>query len=239
VLVSARHTSPALQRHHASPAEAHDASPPAASPPHEASSSAPPHRDHELSLFSDLLQRSDALADLAEMSAQGGGTLGKFSTVEALALHVKALDVMHTALSAAQQLESLSADAAAHAEALRARFVQLLKSAERVRGLLAADGMGSSLSAAASRETVCVEELLYRHALNTGREAAVDELLGKLDASYTLYRRAKFLLLQLAQEPLVGPADRAVLNKYAAGFAWRLVEISQKQRQSTQHQPEG
>ena len=53
-----------------------------------------------------------------------------------------------------------------------------------------------------------------------------------------LYQRAKLLLLQLAQEPLVGQADRAVLSKYAAGFAWRLHEISQEQKSDgEQRQP--
>lgn len=81
---------------------------------------------------------------------------------------------------------------------------------------------------------VCVEEMLYRHALGMGREAAVDELLGKLASSCVLYARAKLLLEQLALEPQVGDADRAVLCKYAAGFAWRLQEISQKQIQQPQ-----
>ncbi|KAL3914921.1 MAG: hypothetical protein SGPRY_007450 [Prymnesium sp.] len=123
---------------------------------------------------------------------------------------------MQTAFLAAQSLaeqptlasNALCADAAAHAEVLRARFGLLLKSAEGVRGSLAEDMSGSRLSSSPVRGTVCVEELLYRHALSAGREAA------------------------LAQEPLVGQADRAVLNKYAAGFAWRLFEISQKQRAS-------
>ena len=38
--------------------------------------------------------------------------------------------------------------------------------------------------------------------------------------------KAKLLLEQLAHEPRVGDADRAVLHKYAAGFAWRLHEIA-------------
>jgi len=74
--------------------------------------------------------------------------------------------------------------------------------------------------------TVCVEELLYGHALAMGREAAIDEMVGKLHTSRALYQRAKLLLEQLAEEPHVGQADRAVLSKYAAGFAWRLQEIA-------------
>jgi len=71
-----------------------------------------------------------------------------------------------------------------------------------------------------------VEELLYGHALAMGREAAIDEMVGKLHTSRALYQRAKLLLEQLAEEPHVGQADRAVLSKYAAGFAWRLQEIA-------------
>ena len=56
-----------------------------------------------------------------------------------------------------------------------------------------------------------------------GREAAVDELLGKLSSSCALYARARLLLLQLACEPEVGEADRAVLLKYIAGFEWRAL----------------
>ena len=56
----------------------------------------------------------------------------------------------------------------------------------------------------------------------------MDELLGNLQSSGALYRRAKALLEQLAQEPQVGLADRAVLGKYAAGFEWRLHEIANK-----------
>ena len=61
--------------------------------------------------------------------------------------------------------------------------------------------------------SVCVEELLYRQALSTGREAAVDELLGNMPSSAILYFRARLLLEQLALEPLVGDADRGVLKK--------------------------
>ena len=75
--------------------------------------------------------------------------------------------------------------------------------------------------------SVCVEEVLYRQALCMGREAAVDELLGHYESSATLYVRAKLTLEQLATEPMVGDADRAVLQKYGAGFAWRLAALRQ------------
>ena len=53
------------------------------------------------------------------------------------------------------------------------------------------------------------------------------QLLGKLSSSCALYARARLLLLQLACEPEVGEADRAVLLKYIAGFEWRINDILQ------------
>ena len=101
----------------------------------------------------------------------------------------------------------------------------VLKSAEAVRARLRTESRGAKRGAPSP--TVCVEELLYRHALSMGREAAVDELLGKLSSSCALYARARLLLLQLACEPEVGEADRAVLLKYIAGFEWRINDILQ------------
>ena len=46
--------------------------------------------------------------------------------------------------------------------------------------------------------------------------------------------QAQLLLLQLAQEPLVCQADRAVLRKYAGCFAWRLHAISEKRKGGTE-----
>ena len=76
--------------------------------------------------------------------------------------------------------------------------------------------------------SVCVEEVLYRQALCMGREAAVDELLGHYESSSALYVRAKLTLEQLALEPIVCEADRAVLAKYGAGFAWRVASLRSK-----------
>lgn len=79
---------------------------------------------------------------------------------------------MQSALAAAQQLterlpaasHELSMESAAQAEAVRIRFGRLLKSAERIRYSLAEEAMGASQSCSSSaKETVCVEELLYRH----------------------------------------------------------------------------
>ena len=88
---------------------------------------------------------------------------------------------------------------------------------------------GPTSQTAVDVRSVCVEEVLYRQALSMGREAAVDELLGQYEASATLYVRAKLTLEQLALEPSVGEEDRRVLQKYCAGFAWRLAALRNKQ----------
>ena len=58
-------------------------------------------------------------------------------------------------------------EAVAHEEALRTRFTWLLRSAERIRASIKAEGASAALGASgAAAQTVCVEELLYRHALS-------------------------------------------------------------------------
>lgn len=50
--------------------------------------------EHELARFYDVLERSAALADLAELSAANSGVgAERFPLKDALALHLKALDV--------------------------------------------------------------------------------------------------------------------------------------------------
>jgi len=180
-----------------------------------------------------LAGRAFAVAELAQQSAEGGlAPHGEsFSMVESLALHVKALDLTQQAMQLAQAdkqddpivVVGAINEANSHADVLRARFATLLESAEWIREQLRCEQI------LRNTPTVCVEELLYRHALAMGREAAVDEMVGKLNTSRALYQRAKLLLEQLAEEPQVGHADRAVLSKYAAGFAWRLQEIAMKE----------
>ena len=58
-------------------------------------------------------------------------------------------------------------------------------------------------------------------------ERAVDVPVGHEAAAGAGQREARLLLLQLACEPEVGEADRAVLLKYIAGFEWRINDILQ------------
>jgi len=223
-----------------------------------------------------LLARGGAIGELAALSVSGMAHGEALSPAEALALHVKALDLMSCGLALSgrlatsappPRLEAALGEALSQAEHLRGRFAPLLSSAEMCRAAAsqyyasqqqlmqqqphagsrqAAAGGGAAvrdpscagsahgLAAAPAamrleqQPSVCVEELLYRQALCMGREAAVDELLEQYEASEALYRRAKLTLEQLATEPVVGEADRAILLKYSAGFAWRLHEMRSK-----------
>ena len=227
--------------------------------------------------LANLLARGGAIADLAALSADGLAHGELLTPVEALALHVKALDLMSHSISLAEQvvaaaastpprLAPAAAEAISQAQALRARGGGLLRSAEGVRAALAAQqdhagylsgcepslgdaggcvgecGLEGSAGGGAAcgvveagqrtdrpdPHSVCVEEVLYRQALCMGREAAVDELLGHYESSSALYVRAKLTLEQLALEPIVCEADRAVLAKYGAGFAWRVASLRSK-----------
>ena len=243
-----------------------------------------------------LLARGGAIAELAALSVDGMAHGESLTPVEALALHVKALEVMSSGIEVSTRLAAIRppprlapavSEALSQAEQLKARVVPLLRSAEACRTVIAerggAHGRSGCIDASASRSqeggggggsggvgvggsdigdvggalptspptgasveggragvaqgasdseaepsSVCVEEVLYRQALSMGREAAVDELLGQYESAAVLYTRAKLTLEQLALEPVVGEADRAVLLKYGAGFAWRLHEMRGK-----------
>lgn len=72
-----------------------------------------------------------------------------------------------------------------------------------------------------------VEELIYNHALSSGRDGAVKQLLGQYDASRTCYRSAGLLAETLLMEANVGAEDRKILEGYVDGFAARITELDQ------------
>jgi serine/threonine-protein kinase ULK2 len=70
-----------------------------------------------------------------------------------------------------------------------------------------------------------VEELIYNHALASGRDGAVKHVLGQYDAARWCYRSAGLLAETLLMEASVGPEDRNVLEGYVDGFAARITEL--------------
>jgi len=72
---------------------------------------------------------------------------------------------------------------------------------------------------------VGVEELIYNHSLACGRDGAVKQLLGQLDAARACYRSAGLLAETLLMEPKLDEDDREVLEGYVHGFAERITEL--------------
>ena len=72
-----------------------------------------------------------------------------------------------------------------------------------------------------------VEELIYSNALSFGREGAVKQLLGQLEASRSSYRSAGLLAETLLMEPNLVGNDRKILEDYVDGFAARITELDE------------
>lgn len=74
---------------------------------------------------------------------------------------------------------------------------------------------------------VSVEELIYNHALASGRDGAVKQLLGQYEAARSCYRSAGLLAETLLMEVNIGADDRKILESYVDGFAARITELDQ------------
>jgi len=72
-----------------------------------------------------------------------------------------------------------------------------------------------------------VEELIYNHALASGRDGAVKQLLGQYEAARACYRSAGLLAETLLMESNISVDDRKVLESYVDGFAARITELDQ------------
>mmetsp|Transcript_14382 Transcript_14382/g.33477 ORF Transcript_14382/g.33477 Transcript_14382/m.33477 type:complete len:1085 (+) Transcript_14382:455-3709(+) len=75
--------------------------------------------------------------------------------------------------------------------------------------------------------SVSVEELIYNHALASGRDGAVKQLLGQYEAARSCYRSAGLLAETLLMEVNIGTDDRKILEGYVDGFAARITELDQ------------
>jgi len=70
-----------------------------------------------------------------------------------------------------------------------------------------------------------VEEVIYNHALDYGRDGAVKQLLGHFDAARSCYRSAGLLIETLLMEPTLIEEDKKVLEEYVIGFCDRILEV--------------
>lgn len=80
-----------------------------------------------------------------------------------------------------------------------------------------------------------VQELVYNSALAQGREGAVKQLLGQLEASRSFYRSAGLLAETLLMESNLVGNDRKILEEYVDGFAARITELDELILESSKH----
>jgi hypothetical protein len=109
------------------------------------------------------------------------------------------------------------------------QFRGVLERADAANVEIAKLGVSSSNNDEEKQESTSnvtsVEELIYNHALASGRDGAVKHLLGQYDAARSCYRSAGLLAETLLMEASVGPEDRNVLEGYVDGFAARITEL--------------
>ena len=168
---------------------------------------------------------------------------------EALSCYLKALKMLKGAVGAAQrvgsEIESIASQTGRNqsqldVSAIRKRCdVTSNWLSGQFRGVLErADAANVEISKLPSsrilpegqkeQTTVCsVEELIYNHALASGRDGAVKQLLGQYEAARSCYRAAGLLAETLLMETGIGPEDRNVLEGYVDGFAARITELDQ------------
>ncbi|KAL7558223.1 hypothetical protein ACA910_016103 [Epithemia clementina (nom. ined.)] len=167
---------------------------------------------------------------------------------EALSCYLKALKMLKGALHGAQgverELQNLNTQRIAPEKVpvlqklVKRCQVTMLWLGEQYKGVLErAEASNNELGKVPNTQTesdrtdpqrhASVEELVYNSALAQGREGAVKQLLGQLEASRSSYRAAGLLAETLLMEPNLAGNDRKILEEYVDGFAARITELDE------------
>ena len=176
---------------------------------------------------------------------------------EALTCYLKALKMLKGAVGAAQrvskdieQLSPHAVNSANESEVLRlknrcevtsnwlgAQFRGVLERADAANVEISKLPTVDTSSSEQAPKVRSVEELIYSHSLASGRDGAVKQLLGQLDAARSCYRSAGLLAETLLMESIVAGNDRKTLENYVDEFAARINELDnlmlQQSRMST------
>ena len=199
-----------------------------------------------------VYNRSTSMSGMKKSSAKTDPQTIKAHFGEALSCYLKSLKMLKGAVGAAQRvskdLEGLQTQVGRSptdydipkmkrrcdvtANWLCTQFRGVLERADAANveiSKLAAAG-GSSNGEEKEEEVAnvtSVEELIYNHALASGRDGAVKHLLGQYEAARSCYRSAGLLAETLLMEANIGPEDRKILEGYVDGFAARITELDQ------------
>ncbi|KAL3920324.1 MAG: hypothetical protein SGILL_003320 [Bacillariaceae sp.] len=196
-----------------------------------------------------VYNRSTAMSSMKKSSVKADPQTVQGHFGEALSCYLKALQMLKGALGAAQRvssdLESLQTQVGR--SPTNYDVPKMKKRCEvtttwlctQFRGVLergdAANVELAKLAKPTSEEAkeeqtptvTSVEELIYNHALASGRDGAVKHLLGQYDAARSCYRSAGLLAETLLMEAQIGADDRKILESYVDGFAARITELDQ------------
>jgi hypothetical protein len=196
-----------------------------------------------------VYNRSTSMSGMKKSSAKTDPQTIKAHFGEALSCYLKSLKMLKGAVGAAQRvskdLEGLQTQAGRSptdydipkmkrrcevtSNWLCTQFRGVLERADAANveiSKLAAAGSGEEKEEEVANVT-SVEELIYNHALASGRDGAVKHLLGQYEAARACYRSAGLLAETLLMESNIGPDDRKILEGYVDGFAARITELDQ------------
>ncbi len=186
---------------------------------------------------------SQGLKKSATMSANPQNIRARFN--EALSCYLKSLKMLKGAVGAAQRvtkdLQDIEERLGQHGNDhdvpkmkhrceittswLCAQFRGVLERADAAN--VETSKLSTSKEGSSPPNTVSVEELIYNHALASGRDGAVKQLLGQYEAARSCYRSAGLLAETLLMEVNIGAEDRKILEGYVDGFAARITELDQ------------
>lgn len=188
---------------------------------------------------------SQGLKKSSTMSANPQNIRARFG--EALSCYLKSLKMLKGAVGAAQRvtrdLQDIEERLGQHTNEhdipkmkhrseittnwLCAQFRGVLERADAANVEISKLSTNTSSKEGPSPNTVSVEELIYNHALASGRDGAVKQLLGQYEAARSCYRSAGLLAETLLMEINIGAEDRKILEGYVDGFAARITELDQ------------
>lgn len=164
---------------------------------------------------------------------------------EGLSCYLKALKMLKGAVHGAQGVERELQNLSSRVTSDKVPVVQKLMKrchvtsvwlGEQYKGVLErAEASNTEIGKIQSQEgeqsenprNCIVEELIFNSALAYGREGAVKQLLGQLEASRSSYRNAGLLAETLLMENNLGGNDRNILSGYVDGFAARITELDE------------
>lgn len=184
------------------------------------------------------------------VSIRKGGSRSESQSIrsclgEALSCYLKALKMLKSAVGATQRvskdLEYISTNAGriptehdipkmvrrceVTSTWLRGQFCGVLERAESANAEISKLPLDAEDKYPTNATSV--EELIYNHALASGRDGAVKQLLGQNEAARTCYRSAGLLVETLLMEAGIGDEDRKILEGYVDAFAHRINELDQ------------